>query len=74
MLGLQRLLNKLYNFYTSSSLEAILSKTKSMIFGHNKGKLNQEAFYLDKDPSEITHEYKYHGIVFLFIMMYFHSH
>ena len=33
-----------------------------MIFGHNKRKLNQEAFYLDKDPIEITHEYKYLGI------------
>ena len=41
-----------------------LSKTKIMIFGRNKRKLNQEAFYLDKDQIEITHEYKYLGIDF----------
>ena len=64
--GLQELLNKLYEFSTSSSLEINLSKTKIMIFGHNKRKSNQEAFYLDKDPIEITHEYKYLGIDFLF--------
>ena len=34
-----------------------------MIFGRNKKKLNQEAFYLDKDSIEITHEYKYLGSV-----------
>ena len=38
-----------------------------MIFGHNKRKLNQEAFYLDKEQIEITDEYKYLGIDF-------HSH
>ena len=65
--SLQRLLNKLYDFCTSSSLEVILAKTKIMIFGHNKRKLNQEAFYLDKDQIEMTHEYKYLGIDF-------HSH
>jgi hypothetical protein len=37
-----------------------------MIFS-NKRKLNQEAFHLDKDQIEITHEYKYLGIEF-------HSH
>jgi hypothetical protein len=52
-----------------SSLEINLSKTKIMIFGHNKRKSNQEAFYLDKDQIEITHEYKYLGIDF-----YLHSH
>ena len=30
-----------------------------MLFGRNQRKLNQEAFYLDKDHIEITHEYKY---------------
>ena len=35
-----------------------------MIFGCNKRKLNQEAFYLDKDHIEITHEYQYLGIDF----------
>ena len=62
--GLQRLLNKLYEFCTSSSLDVNLSKTKIMIFGRNKRKLNQEAFYLGKDQIEITHEYKYLGIDF----------
>ena len=61
--GLQRLLNKLYEFCTSSSLEVNLAKTKIMIFGRNKRKLNQKVFYLDKDQ---THEYKYLGIDFLF--------
>ena len=35
-----------------------------MTSGSNKRELNQEAFYLDKDPFEITHEYKYLGIDF----------
>ena len=35
-----------------------------MISSSNKRKLNQEAFYLDKDPFEITHEYEYLGIDF----------
>ena len=35
-----------------------------MIFGRNKRKLNQEAFYLDKNPFEIPREYKYLGIDF----------
>ena len=65
--GLQRLLNKLYEFCTSSSLEVNLSKTNIIIFGHNKRKINQEAIYLNKDPIEVTHEYKYLGIDF-------HSH
>jgi len=47
-----------------SSLEINLSKTKIMIYGHNKRKSNQEAFYLDKGQIEITHEYKYLGIDF----------
>ena len=66
---LQRLINKLYELCSSSSLEDILSKTKIMIFGHNKRKSNQEAFHLDKDQIEITHEYKYLGIDF-----YLHGH
>ena len=66
--GLQEFLNKLYEFSTTSSLEVNLSKTKIMIFSYNKRKLNQEAFYLDKDPIEITHEYKYLGIDFFIHM------
>ena len=33
---LQRLLNKLYEFFTFSSLDVNLSKTKIMMFGHKK--------------------------------------
>ena len=62
--SLQRLLNKLHKLCTSSSLGVNLSKTKIMIFDHNKRKLNQEAYYLDKEQIEITHEYKYLGIGF----------
>ena len=47
--------------FSSSSLEVDLAKTKIMIFGRNKRKLNQKVFYLDKDQ---THEYKYLGIDF----------
>ena len=50
----QRLLNKPYEVCTSSSLEVNLPKTKIMIFGCNKRKLNQYAFYLDTDQIEIT--------------------
>ena len=57
-------LNKLYEFCTSSSLEVNLSKTKIMIFDRNKRELIKKAFYLGKDPIEITHEYKYLGIDF----------
>ena len=53
--SLQRLLNKLYGFCNSYNLEVNLSKTQIMTFDHNKRKLNQEAFCLDKDPIEITH-------------------
>ena len=42
-----------------TSLEDNLSKTKIMIFGRNKMKLNQETFYLGNDQIEITHKYKY---------------
>ena len=38
-----------------------------MIFGSNRWKSNQEAFYLDKDPIEITHKYKY-------LEIHFYSH
>ena len=61
---LQRLLNKLYEFCTTSSLEVNLAKTKIMKCDRNKRKLNQEALYLDKDQIEITNEYKYLGIDF----------
>ena len=61
---LQQLLTSYMRFCTPSSLEVKLAKTKIMIFGRNKRKLNQEAFYLDKDQIEITHEYKYLGIDF----------
>jgi hypothetical protein len=37
---LQRLLNKLYEFSTSSSLEVNQAKSKIMVFGHNKWRLN----------------------------------
>ena len=47
--NLQRLVNKLYDFFTFSILEVNLAKTKIMIFSHNRRKINQEAFYLDKD-------------------------
>ena len=57
-------MNQLYEYFTSSSLDVNLSKTKIMIFGCNKTNLNQEAFYLDNDPIEITHEYKDLGIDF----------
>jgi hypothetical protein len=40
----QRILNKLYAFCTSSSLDVNLPNTKIMVFGHNKGKLNQETY------------------------------
>ena len=56
---LQRLLSKLYEFCTFSSLEVKLSMAKIMIFGRDKRKLNQEAFYLDMDQLDITREYKY---------------
>ena len=62
--SLQRLLNELYKFCTSSSLEVNLAQTKIMIFGCNKSKLNHEAFNLNKHPIEITHEYKSLGIDF----------
>ena len=64
---LQRLVNKPYEFYTVSSLEVNLSKTKIIIFDNNKKKLNPKAFCLDKGPIEITHEYKY-------VRTKFHSH
>jgi hypothetical protein len=62
--SLQGLLNRLYEFCASCSLEVNLSKTKIMIFACNKIKLNQEAFYLDKDSIDIPHEYKYLKIHF----------
>ena len=57
--NLQRPLNKLYEYCTSSSLEVNLAKTKVMIFAHNKKKLNQKAFYLEKEQIEIADKYKY---------------
>jgi hypothetical protein len=50
------LLNKMYEFCTLSSLEVNLAKIEIMIFGCNNRKLTQEAFDLDKDQIEITHE------------------
>ena len=35
-----------------------------MMSGHNMRKFDQEAYYLDKDPIEITHENKYLEIGF----------
>jgi hypothetical protein len=62
--SLQKLQNKPYEGCTSSSLEVNISKTKTMIIGHNARKLNHEAFYLDKDQIGITQEYKYLGTHF----------
>ena len=59
--GLQTLY-KLHEFCTSSSLHGNLFKARFMVFGHNKRKLNQEAFYVVIDQIEITHECKYVGI------------
>ena len=47
--SLLRIFNKLNEFSTSFSLDINLSKIKIMIFGCNKNKLKQEAFYLGKD-------------------------
>ena len=58
--GLERLLNKPNEFCTSS-IQVNLAKTKIMVFGRNKRKLNQVALYLDKDQIKITHEYKSWG-------------
>jgi hypothetical protein len=66
-------MNKLHEICTSSSLEANLSNTKIMIFGHNKRKLNQEAFYVDKDRIEITHEYKYIGLISIHMVALSHQ-
>ena len=52
--GLDRLLNKLHEFCTSSSLEVNVYKSRIIIFSCNKRKSNQEVFYLDKDPIEMT--------------------
>ena len=62
--SLQRLLNKPYEFCIVSSLEVNLPKTKIIIYGCNKRKLKQKAFYIDKGSIEITNEYKYLGIEF----------
>ena len=61
---LKRLLTNYMRFCTSSRLEVKPTMTKIMIFGCNNRKFNQEAFYLDKDQIEITHEYDYLGIDF----------
>ena len=65
--SLQRFLNNFFEFFTFSSFNINLCKTK--IFGCNKEKLNQEVFYLGKDSIEIPHEYEYLGIGF-----YSHGH
>jgi hypothetical protein len=70
--SLQRLLNKLCDFFTSSILEVNLAKTKIMMFGRNKRKLYQEALCLDKDQIEITHEYKYLEIEFIHMVTISH--
>ena len=62
--GLQRHLNMLYEFFASSSLEVNLAKIKIMLFGRNKRKLHQEAFYIDNDQIEITHENTL-GLIFI---------
>ena len=62
MIKLTKTFEQLYKFCTFSSLDVNLSKTKIMIFGRNKKKLNQEVFHLGKDQIEITHEYNYLGV------------
>ena len=61
---LQRILNKIHEFHTSPSLEVNIFRTQIMIFGRNKMKLHQEAFYLDKDQIGIAHIYTYLDIHF----------
>lgn len=68
--SLQRLLSKLYEFCTSSSLEVDLSKTKNMVFGHNKRKLKQEACYIN--PIKITHKYEYLALIFVLMFTLIH--
>jgi hypothetical protein len=60
------------SFCTSSSLEVNLSKIKLMIFGRNKRKLNQEAYFVDKDQIKINHEYKSLGIDFIHMVTLSH--
>ena len=55
---LQRLLDKLY-FCTLSSLDVNLSKTKIMIFDHDKRKSNLDVFIPRQVPNRDTYEYKY---------------
>jgi len=55
------------NFYFETEgvrVNFMIFETKIMIFGCNTKRSNQNAFYLDKDQIEITHEYKYVGIDF----------
>jgi hypothetical protein len=52
----QKLLNKLGEFCISCHLVVNLSKTKVMIFGRNRKKLNQGGFYLGNDQIVTTHE------------------
>ena len=54
--SLQRLLHKLYEFYNNNSSLDGKKETKILIFGCNKRKLNQEAFWLDNEQIEITYE------------------
>ena len=46
------------------SWTSYMSIAKIMIFGRNKRKLNQEAYYLENDQIKITYEYKCLGVDF----------
>ena len=57
-IGLQRLLNKRYEFCTSSSLKSVYLRMKLWYLVATKGKQTKRLFYLDKDQIE---KYKYLG-------------
>jgi hypothetical protein len=66
-------MNKLYEFCTSFSLEVNLAnKTKKMIFGHNKRKLNQEPFKQYKDQIDITMNTNTLGLIFIHMVTLSH--
>lgn len=51
-------------------LDVTLFKTKIMMSDQNKRKSSQEEFYLGNYQLELTHEYKYLGVVF-YLHVYF---
>lgn len=44
-------------------IDVNLLKTKMMTFGHNTRELIQKVFYIGNNQIEITHEYKYIGLI-----------